>query len=176
MTADAIAALVLSWVTRELPPEKYSRAPRYPEAAETVEERTARYREFAGDVAQVLEEELPAAARRPMAALLVAVAIRESGLAKDVDAPSCSPTRVRGGGCDGGRAKSVWQVQQAEPFATRRDAAREALRRVRRSLSACRSLPAESRLAAYAAGVCGSSAGQRLSRDRFTLARKLLAQ
>lgn len=175
MTADAIRALVLVWITRELPPEKYAALPAYPEAVESADERKARYGDIAADLALVLTEELPEASRRPMAALMTAVAIRESGLAKDVDAPACSLARIRRGGCDAGLAKSLWQVHQAEPFGSRQEAAREALRRVRISLKACRWLPSEARLAAYASGTCASSAGHRVSRDRFTLARKLLA-
>ena len=175
MTAETLAAAVLSWMTLILPPERYAAVQTYPEAHETAEERAARYQAIAADVAQVvLEEVAEPSARRPMAALLTAVAIRESGLAKDVDAPSCAPARVARGGCDGGRAKSLWQVHGPAPE-SRQDAARAALRLVRRSLHTCRRLPRGEQLSAYAAGTCTSTAGRRISRDRFDLARRLLA-
>jgi hypothetical protein len=173
MVTEKIAALVLAWLVQVAPPERYAEIPTYPEAMETAEERAERYRDIAEDVAHVAAEssrtELGAARA---ARLLVAIAWHESGFAKDVDLGPCAPGRVKKGGCDSGRARGLWQIQAYE-VPTRRDGARLALRLARRSITACRKLPREAQLAAYAAGTCASKAGQARSAELWAMVRRL---
>lgn len=167
MTAETLTAIVLSWAMRELPPDRYAALPTYPEARETAEERAERYAEIARDISDVVLEDRPQAsptARRRTAALLFSIAIHESGLARDVDLGPCAPARLKIGGCDGGRAVSLWQVQNHD-LPTRKDAARTALRLARRSLTACRHLPTRYQLAAYASGTCISEKGRARSAE-----------
>lgn len=176
MTTEMLTVLVLAWAHRELPPERYALFPTYPEAQETAKERTDRYQEIAQDIAEVVSEgqNTPATSRRYTASLLFAIAIHESGLAKDVDVGPCAPERLKKGGCDGGRAASLWQIQGYD-VPTRRDAARIALRLARRSLMVCRDLPPPERLAAYAAGNCASKMGRFRSSEIYSLQKRLLA-
>lgn len=102
---------------------------------------------------------------RDCSALLVALAVGESGLAKDADEGPC----YRGGKhktrCDSGAAASVWQVQRwseevtiADLFADRALAAKRALTIARSSLSACRDGEEQDRLSALS-GSCKRGAG-----------------
>ena len=147
MTIDALAAWVLAALIWQAPPDRTApaHARAWPSAAETVEARTERYGAIAADIAAAAVEEPEP---RRAAALLIAVAVRESGLAPNVDAPTCSRERIARGYCDSGRARSIFQLQAAKP-ATRAEAARLALRALRRSQNACRGLPAGDTLAAY---------------------------
>ena len=172
MQSAVLATLVLSWLVTELPPERYAGLPSWG-PRETAQERAQRYEDIADDIGAAVSEGAPAGQEKRLAAVLTAVAIKESGLAAGVDAPRCSDEWLRHRGCDGGRARTLWQLQGWRGE-TRLEAAAEALRRVLRSEQACRELPREARLAAYCAGTCGSMAGQRLSRDRMALAVKLL--
>lgn len=111
-------------------------------------------------------------APRSCAALLVAIGVGESGLARDADVGPC----YRRGGyrtrCDSGAAASIWQVHafglgpDGEPitvarlFADRGLAAWQALRVARGSLSRCRHLPEEDRLAGLS-GACKPNASSR---------------
>ena len=106
---------------------------------------------------------------KPCASLLVALAVGESGLARDADIGPC----YRIGGyrrrCDSGRAASVWQAQaygvgpEGEPvtvarlFAERPLAAWVVLRTARASLARCKHLPVEQRLAGLGGGNCKPS-------------------
>lgn len=164
MTTFELCLWVLSALTEHVPPERVS--PRFPQAVETLEEKHDRYVDIAWDIASV-------SSNKRDAALLVAVAIKESGLARDVDLGPCDPARVRLGQCDAGRAKTLWQLQAVDGWPDRREAARMALKRLRHSEKRCRDLPAEERLAAYAAGTCTSSAGRKISRDRVEFARRI---
>ena len=172
MSIEALTAWVLSLLVYAAPPDRYASQRTYPEATETAQERLSRYRDIAADVAAVASSE---AKPRREAALLIAVAVFESGLARDVDLGPCSPARIRAGGCDRGRSASLWQLRGYHP-ATRREAAATALRLIHRSLNACRALPELERLAAYATGRCDSATGQRLSRERLALALRLEAR
>lgn len=135
----ALAALLA------LAPPARARAPEPEDVAR------ARYADIAADIAAVSTTRLDVAA-------LVGVAVHESALAPDVDRGECQGTRR--GRCDGGRAVSLWQLQDGDPerreaFRThRREAAAEALRRIRSSWSMCRALDAPLRLSAYASGAC----------------------
>lgn len=167
MTATVLASLVFGWLVATAPPAPFARLATYPEAEETADERELRYADIAEDVAAVVATDVPElAARRRAAALLVAIAWHESGFAKDVDLGPCAPGRLKGGGCDSGRAVSLWQVQNhSAQIAGRRDAARIALRLARRSFQACRHLPRELRLAVYAGGTCGNRKAQQRSAE-----------
>lgn len=172
-----LSAWVLSLLLHQLPPERAASAPCYVEACETPEERTARYASIAEDIASVAHRAAPSErAQRRAAALLVGVAILESGLAKDVDMGPCAPARVARGGCDNGRARSLWQIQGLSAQPSRREAAEIALGLMRRSFIACRHLPELERLSVYASGSCASAAGRRASRVRVDFARRLEAR
>jgi hypothetical protein len=120
---------------------------------ETVEETTERYRSIASDIASVTDSRIEVAA-------LVGVAVHESALAADVDRGECERSGRWFPRCDGGRAVSLWQLQEGDPErkdtirCDRAAAAREALRRIRWSWNACRALEPALRLSAYASGRC----------------------
>ncbi len=131
-----------------------------------------RYETIAADISAVVSEEAPLFAgehgREQTAALLVSVAYYESAFRLDVD------TGANRG--DGGRSCTLWQMQRGRAecdrlVTNRREAAREAIRLVRRSMLACASHPMLERLAAYASGSCG--AGLEASRLRMRKARRL---
>lgn len=175
MVTEKLAAVVFAWLVQVAPPEKFALIPTYAEATETVEERTARYVEISRDIAHALEP-LPPKERKGAAELLVSIAWHESGLQKDVDLGPCAPKRLKIGGCDGGRAKSLWQIQgRDEETKTRVDAARMALRIARVSLSACKKLPVEERLAIYASGTCVNKMGQKRSREIWSVLKRIRA-
>ncbi len=110
---------------------------------------------------------------RSCAALLVAIAVGETGLAKDADVGPCH----RKGGykkrCDSGLAASVWQThafgldKDGEPitverlFADRKLAAWVVVRVARGSLQRCKHLPREDRLAGLGGGHCKPSESAR---------------
>lgn len=99
-----------------------------------------------------------ATAPRSCRALLVAIAIGESGLARDADEGPCYREGAWRSRCDGGRAASVWQVHRhcaswdrergtcaawtevTDLFASRETAAKAALRQARWSLARCKDL------------------------------------
>jgi hypothetical protein len=100
------------------------------------------------------------------AALVAAVAIHESGLRLDVDEGI-----TRGDGLD----VCILQLRGA-PLAVltdRRACIREGIRRLKRSLRACRSRPPRDRLGVYTSGSC--SRGLKESRAMMDLAQRLLA-
>jgi len=133
----AAIAWILSLLTLALPPERIAAMPGW---EETPAAREARYSEIATDIAAVVYA--PDAvvlyagprARAHTAALLVAVAVLESGLAADVDRGPCYRGRDgRGPRCDRGRAFGLWQVHDRAVQGDRRAAARAALRLMRGS-------------------------------------------
>lgn len=150
----------------------YARAPRIPTWTETPEAYAVRLVSIAADIGAVSRT------RRDVAAL-VGVARHESGFAADVDAGQC----YRGPGwetrCDGGRAVSIWQMQDAsgEHRALyrfdRRAAAREALRRINGSLVTCAHNEPRERLAAFASGTCAH--GHATARGLDAAVRRALA-
>lgn len=193
----AAVAWILSLLTLALPPDRIAAEPGW---HETPAAREARYQAIAADVAAVVYE--PGApvlyagprARAHTAALLVAVAVLESGLAADVDLGPCYRGRDgRGPRCDRGRSASCWQIRlepgertregwtQADLFADRRKAIRVALRLMRGSFGLARARgrldnmsPAEieTRLLDSYAG----PAGHKLGAARLKLADKLFAK
>ncbi|HEY8924028.1 MAG TPA: hypothetical protein VIU64_06580, partial [Polyangia bacterium] len=92
----------------------------------------------------------------------------------DVDAGQC----YRGPGfearCDAGRARSLWQLQDVAPGISRREAARVTLVKIRRSVSACRALPPDQRLSAFASGSCAK--GHEAARSLDASIRRALAR
>ncbi len=166
-----LLALILS-----LAPTPY----RVPSMPETLAAYRARMATVAADLA--------AQVRSPAeGALMVALAYRESGFALDADVGPCD-RRIGPGRCDGGRSVSMWQVMiangvtaegwgRAELFASRPHAIHEALRRVRRSVGACRGGGPDAALDAYAGGKCSAEgeAARERGRERLELARRLLA-
>lgn len=119
---------------------------------------------------------------RDCQSLLVALAVGESGLARDADLGPC----YRKGGwwrrCDAGKAASVWQTQAhgfdlrpngdgeritvARLFADRELAAWQALRVARNSLGLCKRLAPEDRLSALS-GRCHEGDGPWRARWRL---------
>lgn len=167
LTAWALAALLamLPHATRRPPPG-------WSETRVAYETRLA---SIAVDVAAV-------AHNKREAGYLVGVLVHESGADPDVDAGRC----YRGPGwerrCDGGRAVSVWQLQDGdaerrEVWRTdRRAAAREALRRIASSLRTCHALEVALRLSMFASGTCRSSGRAAMaSRELFDSVQRALA-
>ncbi len=175
MTVETLSALLFSWMMAFAPPDRYAAIPTYPEATETVEERTVRYQDIADDLAAVIVADVSPAGRRRAAALLLGISWHESGWALDVDRFACAPGRLKKGGCDSGRAKSIFQIQ-GFAIDDRQDAARIALRLARRSFQACARLPRHAQLSSYAAGTCESPKGQQRSKEIMIIADRLLAQ
>jgi len=143
-----------------------------PWADATVEDGVARRVGIANAIGSVCSD---AKSPRGCASLLVAIAVGESGLARDADVGPC----YRVGGyktrCDSGRAASVWQVQPqgwdadgqpvtvAKLFVDRELAAGIALRVARSSLSRCKSGDPRDRLSGLS-GRCIAGPGPWRSR------------
>jgi hypothetical protein len=150
-----LPALALAAMLALSPPERHRAPPGWQESTDVAR---ARYARIAQDIAAVAAEQPTEARQREAVALLVGVGAHESGFYADVTAGQC----YRGPGwearCDGGRAVSPWQMQEVD--AERRElyrvdtraAAREALRRISRSLRACARWEPALRLASYASG------------------------
>lgn len=159
-----------SWTLAALlhfaPPEQHDAAPWADPSREAAVER------YEGVAAAIVSTCDDSPSPRSCAALLVALAVGESGLARDADVGPC----YRRGGyrtrCDSGAAASVWQAHafgvdaDGEPitvarlFADRALAAWQALRVARGSLQRCRHLPVEDRLAGLS-GACRPNASSR---------------
>lgn len=108
-------------------------------ARESAEAGRDRYEEIAADIST--------ATRSPRTgALLVAIAVHESGLRLDVDTGATLG--------DAGRARGLWQLQGIPADLTRAEQAAVALERVQRSHKACAANLERFRLAAYASGSC----------------------
>jgi hypothetical protein len=119
---------------------------------------------------------------RDCESLLVALAVGESGLAKDADLGPCYRRGNWWRRCDAGKAASAWQAQAhgfdlrpngdgkritvARLFADRELAAWQALRVARNSLSLCRDLAPEDRLSALS-GRCHKGDGPWRNRWRL---------
>lgn len=164
--ATILAALLLL-----SPPARHRPPPGWTETTGAAERRYAS-----------IAEDISATARNPTeAAYLIGVSVHESGLYADVDAGACYRLGSWASRCDSGRATSIFQLQDGDPErflrwrTDRRAAAREALRRIVRSLRACSaSLPAE-RLAIYAGGTCHGTAARRTARSLDASVRRALA-
>jgi hypothetical protein len=173
--SSALAEWTLAALLQFAPPSRHERAPWADASADAALER------YRGVAAAIVEQCESRREPRPCAALLVALAVGESGLARDADVGPC----YRRGGyrtrCDSGRAASVWQVQAhgrdddgpitvARLFASRSLAAGIALRVAWGSLSRCRDLPEEDRLAALGGvGPDGRCRPSRSARARWRL-------
>lgn len=185
---STIAAWCLAAALFHAPPET---RPQFPGHEESVAETRARYASICADIeaAATEEPERPGfLSHRDRAALLLALAIGESGLARDADLGPCYREGAWRTRCDGGRAATVWQLQTVRDndpdqtelgprqlFADRRRAARIALRLASGSLGMCRKLPAEDRLSAYGSGRCltGEYRGAESVRARWRLFQRL---
>lgn len=131
-----------------------------------------RYRGIASAIESACEE--LGRSNRSCYALGVAIAVGESGLARDADEGPCYRKGNWWRRCDAGKAASVWQahafgrdarkrgngqpVTLARLFAERDLAAWQALRVAYGSLARCRDLPAEDRLSGLS-GRCQSGDG-----------------
>jgi hypothetical protein len=172
------------------PPEKLVGTPY---GDETVDAGRERYASICADIVGEVEARKLG---RDHVALLLALGIGESGLARDADLGidgNCYQGKSgRLGRCDMGkdgqaRSASVWQVRgsvvsdEAGPvtvarlFADRKLAARHALRRAVSSLKTCTKGPPEDRLSALASGVCGVGEypGRKSVRARWALYQKI---
>jgi len=168
-------------MTSLAPPEQLAAAPAYPGWAETAPERRARYESIATDVVTAAEQ-APIFkgndAVRATVAYALAAAFHESGFAADVDLGPCFRGRDgKGPRCDGGLAVSMWQLrtggEERELFEHHRlAAALEGIRRIRRSLGACRKNPPELRLAGYASGRC--TMGYKEAKEIYAIAQHIL--
>lgn len=124
-----MSAWIFALLLAVVPPGQHPR--------ETYDAAVHRYASIADDVASVTND-------RRTAALLVAIAVHESGLRADVDTGETLG--------DGGRARGLWQLQDVPSDLSRAEQASVALARVQRSFRACGS--GRYALAAYASGSC----------------------
>lgn len=166
-------------------PPRWEQAYRGFTRQENVEEARARYEQIATAVVKVAyaEGEKPAfggsKGRGSTAALMAATAFEESGMRRDVDFGE----GLAGRG-DGGASWSLAQVRLdrtgkaltaegwsgPELVADRSKAFTVELHMIRRSFSACRSVPILHRLAVYTGGTCSGAKAQMRSKDRVGLA------
>lgn len=141
--------------------------PQYAGYAETREQALDRYWSIAQDIAEAAVEVPPkpgGMSDEQEAALLLALAIGESGLSLDVDRGPCYRKGKLWRRCDSGTSFTIWQLKPSlfdgkvrtgrELQADRKLAARVALHRARGSIGQCRALPAVDRLSAYGSGRC----------------------
>lgn len=166
-------AVMLSWS----PPETAVAHSFVPEAQESAEERTRRYLQIAVAIEDVVSEGAPLYSgphgRHYAAAMLLGISYMESGWRRDVDLGIGK--LARGSNLD----SCLMQIRtdqegHARLTADRRACFREGLAIVRRSISACRDLPREEKLAVYASGSCRSNAGKEASRKRIAIVRRML--
>jgi hypothetical protein len=154
-------------------------------AEESPEDGRSRYAEIAAAVAEVVFD--PGVAplfpgdkgRLRTGALLLAIALHESGFRRDVDL-GIGP-HARGSGVDScltqqriGRGSTPEGWTHEDLVSDRRKCFLAALGKVKKSLNACRMLPLEDRLAAYASGRC--TAGRAASRARMKTAEQFAAR
>ena len=185
MASPLLALLLLGIACTHAPPET---RPRYEGHVESIGETIERYAEIAQTVVRVSDTEPPPPGftRRQGAAILLGMAIGESGLARDADVGPCyrgaNGTNKR---CDSGRSVSMWQVWAPVPFEWRGEmvdqerlfndrelAARIAYQRIRVSLTACAKLAPAYRLSMYGSGECYEMEGAAV---RWAFIQKLLA-
>lgn len=178
MTLESLAAALLAVLVQTLPPDRTAalHAEQYPSAAESGAARQERYAGIASDIATAALEQGSRDAQLDAAALLAAVAVRESRLDPDVDRQWCTPERVasRRWDCDGGRSGTIFQLRR--PPATRLEAARRALSGMLAGRRQCAraGLPPLERLGGHFLGRgCDNPRGRDLSRDRETFALQL---
>lgn len=147
---------LLAWTLAALlhfaPPSMHDRAP-WADASH--DEARARYEHVARAIVAACSD---SPRQRECAALLAAIAIGESGIARDADVGPCYRVGSYRTRCDSGRAASVWQVQAwgrdpagntitvAMLFDSRELAARQALKAARWSVARCGRKDARDRL------------------------------
>lgn len=155
-------------------------------AHETKEQHDARYKELARDLVGVVKREkpLPGMSRANTLRLVLSIAFFESGFHQAVD------LGLRRGRGDGGRSWCLLQLQIGEGsvpvddeemrtwkgpdlVSDRTKCFRAGLEIMRRSMSACASLPARSRLSAYASGKCSEEETEGVKRWVFAWGRVL---
>lgn len=153
------------------PPEKQDRNPWADPSREAAVER---YTGIAEAIVEQCGEE------KGCASLLVAIAVGESGLARDADLGPCYRKGRWKTRCDSGAAASVWQAhafgwdEKGEPvtvaklFADRSLAAKHTLRVARGSLKRCKGLKPEDRLSGLS-GRCRAGNGPWRARWRLWL-------
>lgn len=160
---SALVTWLLAAMLAFAPPAK---AKRFPGWEETEGEARARYLALAQAIeAAALASNGSGYSDKAEAALLLALALEESDLARDVDVGPC----YRAGGwkarCDGGTSFSVWQLKAyrksdgtrvtgAMIQADRVLAAKKALALALGSMGQCKKLPEADRLSAYVKGTC----------------------
>lgn len=157
MTPAELAPALLHAALTLAPPASHAA---YPWHRETIEQTEARYAALALDVAAVALSERPVKGlgRVDSAALLLAVAIGESGLAEDVTrADGCYRLDEWERRCDRDRATGYWQIWPdahglSRTEAQGEDGARIALRAIRSSVSRCWHMAPEWRLSALGTG------------------------
>lgn len=193
MTHTIFTAWLFAAMLSQVPATRYGeRVPvteqRY--AYEDPEARKARYRAFASDLATVIEEDgaLPMMTRRQTGALMLAIAIKESSLSRDVDLGAgrhgvgdngrswCSMQIQAGLEKDGGTVPSVHPVVKTW---TGRDLVRDrtkCFRAARQILKAamgfCKDQKGPDKLSAYTTGTCQDDEAK--AHHRWDLAIKLL--
>jgi hypothetical protein len=191
MSTTALVAWLQALMVWAAPPARFAAAQTFPGWQEMPEARLARYEKIAEDLVATVYDpaERPVFAgklgRARTATLLLALALKESGLAPDADKGPCyrgkSGTSPR---CDEGRSACILQIRVAKGttpegwtredlFADRRKCLLAGLHAVRRSAGACARLGPSFILNAYASGVCGM--GQQESRERVAYAEALFA-
>ena len=181
MTSD-VADWLLALMVAFAPPERAEKVDPFPGWEETTEERRERYADIGRDLYAFAyhPDTKPVfggkKGRARTAALLLAIAYHESGFAKDVDKGPCY--RGKNGDsarCDSGLSACLMQIHlgkgttpegwtQKDLFDDRKKCFGAGLRLIRKSFSACRSLPLKHRLNAYASGSCakGHAGSERL--------------
>jgi hypothetical protein len=191
---EPVVAWLVSLMASLAPPEVAAAQPAFPGWAETAEERAARYESIASDLAAVVyaPETRPLysgrRARARTAALLVALAFKESGFAPDVDRGPCVKIRDPKTGyarCDGGASACMLQVRtgagttlegwtREELFADRKKCFTAGMNAARRSFVACARLGLDSLLNVYASGTCERGGPQ--GKERLDLALRLVSR
>jgi hypothetical protein len=183
---EVIVLWLLHLITAAAPPERLAAAPQFPGWEETAEQKTARYTSIATDLYSVVwaddfEPLFPGVeGRARTAALVLAVAYHESGFSHDVDKGPCyQPKNSKILRCDGGMAVCLLQVHMGywgktkegwtkeQMFQDRKKCFTVGIRKMRQSMSTCRTNSDQHKLAAYASGRC--THGLKGSRELWAL-------
>jgi hypothetical protein len=199
MTHPQLVAWIVTLIVGLRAPGMHSYVP---EAQETRTAALERYQQIAESIATVSRQDpLFPGDQGPArtAALLVSVAYHESGFRRDIDLGLGRERNGRTGENDYGRSWCMVQMHLGKRLIrtpegqfvedsgqttaegwTGRDLIADRIKcftagrnAIRRSLSACRSLPRSKRLAAYASGSCESELGQLLSTTRMRTAQRV---
>jgi len=191
---EVIVSWMVSLMTSFSPPDKAVKAQAWPGWEETVEERTARYRDIASDLYDTVydPEFVPLyggeKGRALTAALTLAVAFHESGFSKDVDIGPCYRGKDgKSTRCDSGRAYCMMQIQTVysdnttregwkgqELFDDRKKCFTAGINALRRSIRSCRSKGPDFQFAVYASGTCDR--GLKGSKELQALNRRFVAR